>query len=809
MEYGNVIKRFLSFNRFQDADEASNEAEQTEQPEETKQEEGTLPAETDGSIMEEEESVAAQQEDAPGEDAVNWGDEDVELEGDAGTNEVEDQEDDQFRTQAEDDTDDLSSLSVGELHQRCLKANVKLPDGIVGKAKLVQLLAAKLGLQQGGPVQPAEPPPAALVAKRKRSVDLREGPFPKSGLLGGPRPPSFPPPPPPQQQQPGVVKAPKDVPPKAGFPAVVPLAIRPMPGKAIKMVATAKNAPKPPTEPPPQTHAPHPPGELPNQEARQRPEALSPTTPGLQFHQPGPLPPATPPPLSAMSAQQQAQAKQQLQEQLKQKRAQELLQHMHQKKAKEQQQQELQQQLLLRQQQQLQQQQAERLQKQQDAQQVQSTPPPTASSAASTSHSANGDSLTAFEEAGLRITQSEEDRNAITNLGDRLGLDEVVQLGLTLLSREKLRPILEWLPRINAIGDKNQTVRLCIHNADPSVTELLKRIEEEENKQISQSADSPAQAPNGHAAPKTPPKAPPKAIPKAPRKDDTQANAKAAARTACLAAQASAASTTQPIQPPKANQPGVGAGMPAKINMSLPSIEAAKAPQPPQTVPPAAKAHVPASPKAQTVPPAAKMHISRPPMVVQSTRPQQPVQPLQPAPPAQHAVRPGLQHNSRPPMPCNPWPASAQELRSNPVGVGVTNPRPPGKGNRPALPGKGVAQRARSRSRSPPVPKQPQPPAMPPPRATQEQVKQAAAKPRDELDAWLASLDDRGVMLQYSAAVHREFDSVSQLSAAVVDPKAKGLKVVEPAIWETLGITTLGHKLHFAKGLEKLVASES
>lgn len=59
-------------------------------------------------------------------------------------------------------------------------------------------------------------------------------------------------------------------------------------------------------------------------------------------------------------------------------------------------------------------------------------------------------------------------------------------------------------------------------------------------------------------------------------------------------------------------------------------------------------------------------------------------------------------------------------------------------------------------------------------------------------------------MMKYSEALHREFSSISELSAAIVDPTAKGLKVVEPSLWETLGIQTLGHKLFFSQGLKNL-----
>jgi len=80
----------------------------------------------------------------------------------------------------------------------------------------------------------------------------------------------------------------------------------------------------------------------------------------------------------------------------------------------------------------------------------------------------------------------------------------------------------------------------------------------------------------------------------------------------------------------------------------------------------------------------------------------------------------------------------------------------------------------------------------------------ASGDGEDSLEKWLRSLDGEGVMMKYSEALHREFNSISELSAAIVDPNAKGLKVVEPTLWEILGIQTLGHKLFFSQGLKNL-----
>eukprot|EP00435_Cladocopium_sp_Y103_P001870 s5269_g1.t1 len=50
-----------------------------------------------------------------------------------------------------------------------------------------------------------------------------------------------------------------------------------------------------------------------------------------------------------------------------------------------------------------------------------------------------------------------------------------------------------------------------------------------------------------------------------------------------------------------------------------------------------------------------------------------------------------------------------------------------------------------------------------------------SASGEDSLEKWLRSLDGEGVMMKYSEALHREFNSISELSAAIVDPNAKGL----------------------------------
>ncbi|CAE8581818.1 unnamed protein product [Polarella glacialis] len=62
--------------------------------------------------------------------------------------------------------------------------------------------------------------------------------------------------------------------------------------------------------------------------------------------------------------------------------------------------------------------------------------------------------------------------------------------------------------------------------------------------------------------------------------------------------------------------------------------------------------------------------------------------------------------------------------------------------------------------------------------------------------------------MRYSAALHGEFTSLSEIAAAIVDQNAQGLACVEPSVFEALGIKMLGHKLLLSKGIVAL-ASES
>ncbi|CAE8624151.1 unnamed protein product, partial [Polarella glacialis] len=77
----------------------------------------------------------------------------------------------------------------------------------------------------------------------------------------------------------------------------------------------------------------------------------------------------------------------------------------------------------------------------------------------------------------------------------------------------------------------------------------------------------------------------------------------------------------------------------------------------------------------------------------------------------------------------------------------------------------------------------------------------------DELDSWLRSLDsDGGSLMRYSAALHGEFTSLSEIAAAIVDQNAQGLACVEPSVFEALGIKMLGHKLLLSKGIVALAS---
>jgi len=78
----------------------------------------------------------------------------------------------------------------------------------------------------------------------------------------------------------------------------------------------------------------------------------------------------------------------------------------------------------------------------------------------------------------------------------------------------------------------------------------------------------------------------------------------------------------------------------------------------------------------------------------------------------------------------------------------------------------------------------------------------------DELDAWLLRIDRDGTLAHYGPALHREFANLSELAAALVQPRASRSKSVlswvEPSVFEALGVRSLGHKLLIARGIAAL-----
>ena len=76
-----------------------------------------------------------------------------------------------------------------------------------------------------------------------------------------------------------------------------------------------------------------------------------------------------------------------------------------------------------------------------------------------------------------------------------------------------------------------------------------------------------------------------------------------------------------------------------------------------------------------------------------------------------------------------------------------------------------------------------------------------------ELEEWLRNADaGKGILLQYSEALLREFGSKQELAASINEatPGTSKLQRVDPAVFETLGVRSLGHKLMFAKAITAL-----
>ena len=81
-----------------------------------------------------------------------------------------------------------------------------------------------------------------------------------------------------------------------------------------------------------------------------------------------------------------------------------------------------------------------------------------------------------------------------------------------------------------------------------------------------------------------------------------------------------------------------------------------------------------------------------------------------------------------------------------------------------------------------------------------------------ELKEWLRQADDgKSTLLQYEAALLREFGSKQELAASINDnaatPGVSKVQRVDPAVFETLGVGALGHKLMFVNAILALQKS--
>ena len=87
-------------------------------------------------------------------------------------------------------------------------------------------------------------------------------------------------------------------------------------------------------------------------------------------------------------------------------------------------------------------------------------------------------------------------------------------------------------------------------------------------------------------------------------------------------------------------------------------------------------------------------------------------------------------------------------------------------------------------------------------------VKEAIAY--KELEEWLRNADaGKGILLKYSEALLSEFGSKQELAASINEatPGVSKLQRLDPAVFETLGVRTLGHKLMFVKEITALQKS--
>lgn len=80
---------------------------------------------------------------------------------------------------------------------------------------------------------------------------------------------------------------------------------------------------------------------------------------------------------------------------------------------------------------------------------------------------------------------------------------------------------------------------------------------------------------------------------------------------------------------------------------------------------------------------------------------------------------------------------------------------------------------------------------------------------QNPLKDWLMGLDSSGDMLQYLVPLRREFASLAQISAALVDKPGGGTSVlscIEPSFFQALHVESLGHRLILAKGIVALAS---
>lgn len=119
-------------------------------------------------------------------------------------------------------------------------------------------------------------------------------------------------------------------------------------------------------------------------------------------------------------------------------------------------------------------------------------------------------------------------------------------------------------------------------------------------------------------------------------------------------------------------------------------------------------------------------------------------------------------------------------------------PGPPGPPGPPAPPP--------VRAPAPPPPRLPNPCNLPPPPGNN-------ATSEDELAQWVSGLDSAGTLRKYLPVIRQEFGSLPELASAVIDVPGGGksvLSCIEPTLFQTLGIESLGHRLMLAKGLVAL-----